>query len=186
MHLIIGLGNPGKEYENTRHNIGFKAIDELSKDLNISFSKDQYKARIGLGEWSGDKIILAKPQTFMNLSGESVGELARWHKIPASNIIIIYDDMDIPVGDIRVRSSGADGGHNGMRSIISHLNTKDFPRIRIGIGRPSAGDDPSEYVLSKFTKDEARMCEGSLMSARDAAKMIVTDGIDAAMNEFNK
>jgi peptidyl-tRNA hydrolase, PTH1 family len=186
MHLIIGLGNPGKEYENTRHNMGYKAIDELSKDLNIGFSKDIHKAQVGVGEWSGNKLILAKPQTFMNLSGESVGELARWHKIPASNIIIIYDDMDIPLGEVRIRASGADGGHNGMKSIISHLGTKDFPRIRIGIGRPDAGKDPSEYVLSRFTKQEAGIGEMSAMSAKDAAKMIITDGIDAAMNRYNK
>jgi PTH1 family peptidyl-tRNA hydrolase len=186
MYLIIGLGNPGKEYENTRHNIGFKSIDRLAKAMNIEITKDQHKALTGQGLIEGHKVILAKPQTFMNISGESVGELARWHKIPPSHVIVVYDDMDLPVGQIRIRKAGSDGGHNGMKSIISHLNTSDITRVRVGIGRPLDGVDPSDHVLSTFTKAESAESDIASESAASAVKHILANGIDATMNEYNK
>jgi PTH1 family peptidyl-tRNA hydrolase len=186
MYVIVGLGNPGREYEKTRHNIGFKVIDGLAKDLDIPLSRTSSRAIVGQGMLGEHKVVLAKPQTFMNLSGESVRELAQWNKVEPSHIIIIYDDMDIPVGSVKIRKTGSDGGHKGMASVISQLKTSDIPRIRVGIGRPTGNTDPADHVLTQFTREESADMDLSIILAKDAAVKMVKDGMDAAMNEYNK
>lgn len=189
MFLIVGLGNPGKEYEWTRHNLGHRAIDRISKDLGISVTKGMCRALTGQGSAFGHKIILAKPQTYMNLSGESVLELLQWFKIESTKLIVIYDDLDTGIGDIRLRPKGNSGGHKGIESVIDRLGTTDFARIRIGIGRPIGRpleDNGSEYVLSRVPKEEMEEIDASIVSAAEAAMEIVKNGLDAAMNKYNK
>jgi len=184
--LIIGLGNPGKKYENTRHNVGFDTIDYLAQKYNIRLSKIGFKAVYGEGEIEGIRIILLKPQTFMNLSGESVRDIVAWYKIPLERVIIIYDDIDLDSGKIRVRSKGSSGTHNGMKSIIYQLQAEEFPRIRIGIDRPPEKWDLADYVLSKFSKGDREIIEQSIEKAAKAAIMVATSGAEKAMNNFNK
>jgi PTH1 family peptidyl-tRNA hydrolase len=185
MFLIVGLGNPGKQYELSRHNIGFRTIDRLSKDLNIAVSKGQCQAMIGQNAFNGKKIILAKPQTFMNLSGDSVAELVRWFKIDQKHLIVIHDDLDLDVGVLRIRTKGNSGGHNGVESIINRSGTGEFIRIKIGIGREVIGGDNSDYVLSIPPKDQMEILDGSVVTAAEAAAEIVNNGPDAAMNKYN-
>jgi PTH1 family peptidyl-tRNA hydrolase len=188
MYLAVGLGNPGKEYESTRHNIGFMVIDRLSKDLNIAVSKGQCNALIGQGTIGGHKVILAKPQTFMNLSGGSVLELMNWYKIFPSRLILIYDDLDLDVGQIRIRPKGNSGGHKGVNSVIDRLGTTEFARVRIGIGKPDQiieGEIGSDYVLSKIPKSEQEAIAKSILSAAEAVPLIITEGLEAAMNKYN-
>ncbi|NLI60241.1 MAG: aminoacyl-tRNA hydrolase, partial [Clostridiales bacterium] len=154
MYIIAGLGNPGLRYANSRHNIGFIALDMLADKLGIEVKKAKHKALIGEGFYQGEKILLAKPQTYMNLSGESILDLRNWYKVKDSRIIIIYDDIDLDVGVVRIRPSGSAGTHNGMKSIIYQLNSQDFPRVRLGIGRPPEGWDLKDYVLSTFKDEE--------------------------------
>jgi len=185
MHLIVGLGNPDKEHELTRHNIGFKVIDLLSGKLGIGVSKGQCQAIIGQGSIGGTKVILAKPQTYMNLSGQSVLELVRWFKIEQNRTIIIHDDLDLDVGRILIRAKGNSGGHKGVESVIQSLQTTEFMRIRIGIGRESIGGDNSNYVLSPFTGEQLEGIERAVVLAAEAAVDIVTGGPDIAMNKYN-
>jgi PTH1 family peptidyl-tRNA hydrolase len=188
MYLVIGLGNPGKEYELARHNIGFRVIDRLSKDLQIPVSKGQCNALIGQGTIGGHKVILAKPQTFMNLSGGSVLELMNWYKIFPSHLILIYDDLDLDVGQIRIRPKGNSGGHKGVDSVIDRLGTTEFARVRIGIGKPDQiieGEKGSDYVLSKIPKSEQEAIAKSILSAAEAVPLIITEGLEAAMNKYN-
>ena len=183
--IIAGLGNPGNKYENTRHNVGFRSIDMLSQKYGIKVERLKHKALTGDGSIKGERVILVKPQTFMNLSGESVREIAEWYKLPMENIIVIYDDVDLPVGTVRIRPKGSSGTHNGMKSVIYQLQSDNFPRIRIGIGKAPEGWDLADYVLSRFGDEEAKMITQSIVRAADAAAAIVTDGISVAMNLYN-
>lgn len=186
MKLIAGLGNPTKEYENTRHNIGFMAVDGLAAAYSISVMTLKHKALIGKGMIEGEKVILAKPVTYMNLSGEAVREIADYYKIPAEDIIVIYDDISLDVGFMRIRKKGSAGGHNGIKSIIAHLGTEDFPRIKVGIGEKRPGQELADYVLGRFPKDEREMLEKVLDDVKRAVALMVRDDIGEAMNLYNK
>ncbi len=186
MFLIAGLGNPGTKYDNTRHNVGFNTIDQLSVKLNIKLSKIGFKGVYGEGEVDGTRVILLKPQTFMNLSGESIRDISAWYKLPMENILVIYDDIDLEPGKIRVRPKGSSGTHNGMKSIIYQLQSDAFPRIRIGIGRAPERWDLADYVLSKFSKEDREVINGSIEKAAEAALTVVRNGVEKAMNCFNK
>lgn len=186
MFLIVGLGNPGTKYAETRHNVGFDAIDYLAAQYNIKITKLKNKALIGDGIIQGNKVVLAKPQTFMNLSGESVYELSRYYKIKPENIIVIYDDINLPVGSIRIREKGSDGGHNGMKSIIYMINTIEFPRVRIGVGLPDNKDyDLADYVLSRFSKEEKQEIISAINTCPDAICTIMQAGAQIAASKFN-
>ncbi len=188
MYLVVGLGNPGKEYEFTRHNIGFRVIDRISKDLNTAVSKSQCRTLIGHASSAGHKVILAKPQTFMNLSGDSVSELVKWHKIEKDRIIVIYDDLDLDVGKLRIRPKGNSGGHKGVESIIDRLGTTEFIRVRIGIGRPDKiilKENGSDYVLSNIPRKEQEAIDQAILSAAEAVAKIIGNSLEAAMNEYN-
>jgi PTH1 family peptidyl-tRNA hydrolase len=182
--LIVGLGNPGREYADNRHNVGFQCLNRLAEAWGLSFNKRKHKALLARGEMAGLKAILAKPQTFMNLSGEAVERLARSYNVPPEDILVIYDDLDLPLGKIRLRPRGGSGGHKGMNSIIEHLGTDAFPRLRVGIGRPTHGD-PVDYVLEDFAPDERMAMEEAYERAISAVELWLTQGIVAAMNRYN-
>ena len=184
-YVIIGLGNPGKEYENTRHNMGFRAIDVLSSDENIEISRNKFHALIGRGRIAGKKVILVKPQTYMNRSGQAAREAAMYFDVPSQNLIVIYDDIDLPAGSIRIRKSGGAGTHNGMKSVVEQLGTKDFVRIRIGVGGAEDGEDLVDRVIGKVPKAEQELLDEAAAEAAKAAKDIITDGVDNAMNRHN-
>ncbi len=185
MYIIVGLGNPGKQYEATRHNVGFIAIDEIAKRLNIKVDRLKFKALIGEGRIGSEKIVLAKPQTFMNLSGQSVVELMNYYKVPRENLIVLYDDIDIEVGKLRIRHKGSAGTHNGMKNIIYLLGFDDFPRIRIGVSKPRPQQDLASFVLSKFDKDEIPKMIESIETAAVATIEAVESTVDIAMNKYN-
>lgn len=185
LYLIVGLGNPGSRYRNTKHNVGFGAIDYLAEEYGVKINKIKFKSVYGELNVSGEKVILMKPQTFMNKSGESVREAKEYFKIPTENIIVIQDDIDLAVGALRIRRKGSAGSHNGMKSIIYLLKEDEFPRVKIGIGRQEPGRDLADYVLSGFRKEDAQDVEDAIKKAGDASIAIVRDGIDKAMNEFN-
>lgn len=185
MYIIVGLGNPTKEYEKTRHNAGFQVIDVLGDKLNTEVNEKKNKALCGRGIIDGEKVILAKPQTFMNLSGESVRAISDYYKVEPENIIIIYDDVSLAPGQLRVRTKGSAGGHNGIKSIIAHLGTQEFPRIRVGVGEKPKGMDLADYVLGRFSKEESQIMEEAFKEAAEAACLLITEGPDAAMNHFN-
>lgn len=184
--MIVGLGNPGQEYSGTRHNAGFIVVDELARQWEIDDWRSRQDALVAEYRGSGETVLLVKPQTFMNLSGTAVGALARWHKIPAEDITVIYDDMDLPAGRLRLRMKGGSGGHKGIESILVHLGQENFSRIRVGIGRPPAGWEVVNYVLSRFTTEEAPFMETAVKRAAQAAETIVDKGIAKAMNLFNQ
>jgi PTH1 family peptidyl-tRNA hydrolase len=184
-YLLIGLGNPGREYKDTRHNIGFMMIELLAERLGARGMKLQSKAIVTSAMYEDRKLILAKPQTYMNLSGHSVQGLLHYYKIPHSHLLVAHDDMDIPFGTIRIRPSGGPGGQRGMASTIELLGTKDFPRLRLGIGRPPGRMDPKNYVLQNFSKDELKTLPEILSRAADAALEFVMNGLNAAMNKYN-
>jgi len=184
-YLIVGLGNPGREYKHTRHNIGFMTIDKLAVDLSIRLSKVQSKALIATALLDGRKLILVKPQTFMNLSGQSVISLLRFYRIPLEQMIVIHDDIDLPVGTIRIRPGGGSAGQRGLASIIEKLGTQAFPRLRIGVGRPPGRMDAADYVLQDFTKAEQPVMEKVIAEASQAARTFVLEGLDKAMNTYN-
>jgi PTH1 family peptidyl-tRNA hydrolase len=183
--LLIGLGNPGREYKDTRHNFGFMLIDRIAVRLNARGMKVQSKAIVMTSAYEERKLILAKPQTFMNLSGQSVQGLAHFYKVPFTNMMVLSDDLDIPFGTIRIRASGGPGGQRGMASIIEKLGTKDFPRLRLGIGRPPGRMDPAAYVLQNFSRDEMQTLSEVLDHGAEAVFAFVTHGLNKAMNEFN-
>jgi peptidyl-tRNA hydrolase, PTH1 family len=183
--LLIGLGNPGREYADTRHNFGFMLIDRLAVRLNARGMKVQSKAIIMNANYEERKLILAKPQTYMNLSGQSVQGLIHFYKIPLTNVMILSDDLDLPFGTIRIRASGGPGGQRGLSSILERLGTKDVPRLRLGIGRPPGRMDPSNYVLQNFSKSDMQALSEILDHAADAVLAFVSDGLNKAMNEFN-
>lgn len=186
MKIIAGLGNPTKEYEGTRHNIGFSVIDKLADKYNISMNEKKHKAICGKGIIEGEKVILLKPQTYMNLSGESVVDAVNFYKVdPEEDVIIIYDDIDLDVGKLRIRAKGSAGGHNGMKNIIAHLGTQVFPRIRVGVGAKPKDWDLADYVLGRFPKEELPEIEAGRETACEAVKIIVSQGVEAAMNRIN-
>lgn len=186
MHIIVGLGNPSREYEGTRHNIGFDAITRLSDDYRIPLNMKKHKAICGTGYMEGQKVILAQPQTYMNLSGESVRQLVDFYKVPASNVIIIYDDISLDVGQLRVRPKGSAGGHNGIKSIISHLGTQEFPRIRVGVGNKPDGWDLADYVLGRFSRDEEPVVRLALGRVSHACTDLLVYGMEYTMNQYNR
>jgi len=184
-YLIIGLGNPGREYKDNRHNIGFMVIDRIAVRLNAQGIKVQAKAIVTNALVQERKLILAKPQTYMNLSGQSVQGLLHFYKIPIENLIVAHDDLDLPFGTIRIRPGGGPGGQRGMASTIEQLGTKDFPRLRLGIGRPPGRMDPKDYVLQDFSKEDQKLLPEVLDRAADAALTFITDGLNKAMNKYN-
>ncbi len=186
MHIIVGLGNPTDKYQATRHNIGWDAITRISDDYGISLDMKKHKAICGKGSIAGEKVVLAKPITYMNLSGESVRELMDFYKVTPEEVIVIYDDISLEVGQLRLRTKGSAGGHNGIKSIISHMGTDEFPRIKIGVGDKPKGWDLADYVLGRFAPEEQETMRQTLKDTSDAVKTILTDGIDAAMNQYNK
>lgn len=185
MYIIVGLGNPSKQYEGTRHNAGFMTLDVLADRYNIDISEKKHKALCGKGVIEGNKVVLLKPQTFMNLSGESVRAAADFYKVAPEEIIVIYDDISLEPGQLRVRKKGSAGGHNGMKNIIAHLGTQDFPRIRVGVGEKPAGMDLADYVLGRFSKGERELLKEAFKEGAQAAVAILCDGIESAMNQFN-
>ena len=186
MYLIAGLGNPTREYEKTRHNVGFEAIDILADKAGTTVTEKKHKALYGKGYIGGQKVILAKPQTYMNLSGESIREIADFYKIEPENIIILCDDINLSEGQLRIRLKGSAGGHNGLKNIISHLGTQEFPRIRIGVGEKPRGMDLADYVLGRFPKEQQGVMEEAYRDAGEAACLMIEDGADAAMNHYNR
>lgn len=187
MYIIAGLGNPSREYAHTRHNVGFDALDILADKNNISIDTVKFKALIGKGMIGSEKVILIKPQTYMNLSGESLREVVGYFKIdPTSELIVIYDDIYLEPGNIRIRKNGSAGGHNGMKSIIGCLGTQDFARVRIGVGEKPKGYDLADYVLSHFSKEEKEDMQDGMIKAANSIEMIITGDIDGAMTEYNR
>jgi PTH1 family peptidyl-tRNA hydrolase len=184
-YLLIGLGNPGREYRDSRHNVGFMLIDRIAVRLGARGMKVQSKAIVTTVTHEDRKLILAKPQTYMNLSGQSVQGLIHFYKLPLANVLIAYDDLDIPFGTIRIRPAGGPGGQRGMASTIEHIGTDDFPRLRIGIGRPPGRMDPAAYILQDFTRAEMKILSEILDRAADAALEFVVNGLDKAMNKYN-
>lgn len=184
-YLLVGLGNPGREYKDTRHNFGFMLIDRLAVRLNARGLKVQSKAIVTSVTYEDRKLILAKPQTYMNLSGQSVQGLLHFYKIPLTNVMVLSDDLDIPFGTIRIRAEGGPGGQRGLSSVIESLGTKDFPRLRLGIGRPPGRMDPANFILQNFSRDEMKTLSEVLDRAADAALEFVMNGLDKAMNKFN-
>lgn len=187
MYIIAGLGNPGKEYDNTRHNIGFAAIDYIAETYGISVDDKKFKAKIGKGMIEGEKVILLKPQTYMNLSGESIRLALDFFKVDEkTELLVLFDDISLDVGQLRIRKKGSAGGHNGLKNIISHLGHDSFQRIKIGVGEKPKGYDLADYVLGHFSKDEMKRMDETVIQVNQAVKSIVTDGIENAMNQFNK
>jgi PTH1 family peptidyl-tRNA hydrolase len=185
--LIVGLGNPGDEYSRHRHNIGFRVVEALARAHGLAFSREKgAKAHVARGRIAGRPVILAKPQTFMNLSGQAVGRLSRAHGIPPECILVVYDDLDLPLGRLRLRPEGGSGGHKGMRSIIDTLGTQAFPRLRVGIDRPPGQMDPADYVLHPFGNDQKPFVAGAVERAVAAVELWLAEGIVAAMDKFNR
>lgn len=182
--LIVGLGNPGREHRHNRHNVGFMTIDRIAAISNIGVTRVQNKALVGDGRFAGRSVILVKPQTYMNRSGDAVGPLARYYRVSPEATLVIYDDIDLQPGVIRLREKGGSGGHNGMRSLIQHLG-QDFPRLRLGVGRPAGKMPPSAYVLQDFGREEQELLGSMLDEAVDAVKTFITEGIDIAMTRHN-
>jgi len=193
MKLIIGLGNPGRKYARSRHNIGFMCLNRFARKHGIRFDRRQGKSRIGSGEVAGSEVVLARPQTFMNLSGQAVNRLVKKFKVGLDDIIVIYDDLDLPPGKIRIRPGGSSAGHKGIESIIAHLGSADFVRIRVGIGRPNTSEggravseaDIIDFVLSEFTPIEKRIMRRVIPQVSEAILCLLTEGAIAAMNRFN-
>ncbi len=185
MYAIIGLGNPGAQYKGTRHNVGFDTIDCLAQRNNAKVTKIKFKALYGETQIANEKVLLVKPQTYMNRSGESVLELCKFYKIPIENIIVIVDDVDIKFGSLRIRAKGSAGTHNGLKSIIYLLQSDNFPRVKIGVGKPNEHQDLADFVLSGFSKDHRMIIDNTIEQAARAVEKIITSGISAAMNEFN-
>ena len=184
--LLVGLGNPGSKYESTRHNMGFLAVDGLARRKGFRFNKLRFRA--WTAEWmvNGEKVLVMKPQTYMNLSGESVGEAARFYKIPADHVVVISDDISLPVGKLRIRTGGSAGGHNGLKNIIQHLGTDGFPRIKVGVGMPEHPDhEMIDWVIGKPQGEEAKLLRAALDRAAEAALCLMEQGADTAMNRFN-
>ena len=186
MKIVVGLGNPGAEYSATRHNVGFLAVEELAKRWEISSWRSRHEALVAEYRENSESVLLVKPQTYMNLSGVAVGEISRWYKLKADDVIVIYDDLDLPVGKLRLRPQGGSGGHRGIESILAHLGTENFYRVRIGIGRPPAGWETANYVLGRFSPEEAPKVADTIVKAAEAVEYILKHGITKAMNIYSK
>ena len=184
--LIVGLGNPGQKYEHTRHNMGFLTVDLLAEEAGVKLNKVKFKAAYNILNFAGCKCLVMKPQTYMNLSGEAVREAVQFYKIPADRVLVIYDDISLPVGKLRVRPSGSAGGHNGIKNIIAHLGTQEFPRVKIGVGAPSGGgDEMIDWVIGAPSQAERKILAESFEKAIGAAECIIQKGCQQAMNSFN-
>ena len=183
--LIVGLGNPGLAYRHNRHNVGFMVADALANKLEIPLKRVKFKAQIGNGKLEDIPIIIAKPLTFMNKSGEAVAPLVRYFKVPLERLLVIHDDMDLPLGTLRMRPSGGSAGHNGMLSIFDKLGTNAIPRLRVGIGRPPGRMDPADYVLQDFPKSDEELLKMVIAQACEAALAFITNGLEKAMNTYN-
>jgi len=184
-HLIVGLGNPGARYARNRHNVGFHCLQRLASVHGLEFSRRRKRACVAIGAIAGKRVVLAMPQTFMNESGRSVAPLVRFFKLPLQRLLVVYDDLDLPVGTIRLRVKGGSGGHRGMQSIIQHLGSQTFPRLRIGIGRPPGQMDPADYVLQDFSLEEQPVVEDALECAVSAVQTWLEEGIEQAMGRYN-
>lgn len=184
MKLIVGLGNPGKDYDKTRHNIGWDLIDALASASGIKVDKREHKALTGKGMIAGESVLLVKPQTFMNLSGEAVGALVRYYDVPLTDLLVLTDDIHLPVGKIRLRGRGSSGGQNGLKSIASHLGTQEWARLRLGVGEPPPGLQ-IDWVLSRFSTGDRKIVDETLIIASGAVDVWLKDGIETAMNRFN-
>ena len=184
MKLIVGLGNPGRRYQGTRHNIGARVIDTLARRHHVALREEGW-ADVGALTLDGARVLLARPQTYVNVSGTAVADLRRRHRLPLENLLVAFDDLDLPVGQIRLRAKGGHGGHNGMRSIIEALGSEEFARLRVGIARPPEGVDPADYVLSRFSKEEQARLDEAVERAADAVEAFVRRGIEAAMSASN-
>lgn len=185
MYLIVGLGNPEEDYSNTRHNMGFHTINKLAKQYDIEVTKNKFKGLYGSGIIEGEKVILLKPQTFMNLSGESIKEMIQFYKIGIEQLIVIYDDIDIEPGSIKIRKAGGPGTHNGMKSVVNELNTQNFKRIRVGIGMPKEKENLIEYVIGAISEEDKEKLDKGTELAKEAVIEIIKSGIDITMNQFN-
>jgi len=185
VYLVVGLGNPGREYRDSRHNVGFMVIDQLAEDLSIRMTRVQNKSIVGTGNIDGVKVVLVKPKTFMNLSGSAVASLVRFYKIPLDCVLVIHDDIDLPFGTLRLRPGGGSAGQKGVQSIIERLGTEQFPRLRVGVGRPPGRKEGAHYVLQNFSKAEWDELRVILKEAAEAVKVFICHGIDQAMNHFN-
>lgn len=185
MIVIVGLGNPGGKYSLTRHNVGFDVIDLVGKKLDIKVNKVKFKALIGEGTWGGQRIVLVKPSTYMNLSGESIRPLMDFYKLDPRDLMVVLDDIDIEFGTLRIKKKGSAGTHNGLKSIISHIGTDQFPRLKIGIGQKPPSYDLADFVLSKFSKSERIIIDEAIANAADAIDEFIIRGIDSAMNKYN-
>lgn len=185
MYVVVGLGNPGKKYDITRHNIGFEVVDEMARQHQIKMTKTKFKAVVGEGNISGEKVLLVKPQTYMNLSGESVMKIMDYYHLSLENLIVVYDDIDVDTGKLRIRKKGSGGSHNGMRNIIYLLKEDGFPRVRIGVGRPQNGQNLADYVLGRFSKSEQELLIPIVKDAVSAIETIVKEDVDLAMNRYN-
>jgi len=184
--LIVGLGNPGQKYEKTRHNMGFLTVEMLAEEKGVKLNKVKFKSAYNIMNFAGCKCLVMKPQTYMNLSGEAVREAVQFYKIPADHVLVIYDDISLPVGKLRVRPTGSAGGHNGIKNIIAHLGTQDFPRIKIGVGAPAGGgDEMVDWVIGAPSQAERKVLVESFKRAIQAAERIIQDGCQKAMNDFN-
>jgi PTH1 family peptidyl-tRNA hydrolase len=184
-YLIAGLGNPGRQYRSNRHNVGFMVLDKLAERLGVSFSRVESQALVTKADFEGNRLILVKPQTFMNLSGQAVVSLARFYKVPDDNLMVVFDDVDLPFGMLRLRPGGGSGGQKGMASIIERLGTQDFPRLRFGIDRPPGRMDAADYVLQDFSRSQIEFLPSLLDRAVEAILLFVDQGLEAAMNKFN-
>ncbi len=186
MKIIAGLGNPGKEYENTRHNVGFEIVDKLAAKIGATSFGKEGKALVAKGFIAGEKVLLVKPQTYMNLSGEAIRALLDFYKLdPEESLIVVSDDIDLPVGHIRIRKNGSAGGHNGLKNIILHTGTTQFPRLRMGVGQKPEGYDLADYVLGHFSGEEKKEMEQSFLQAADALELMVREDVSLAMNRYN-
>ena len=186
MFIIAGLGNPDEKYQGTRHNVGFDVVDRLAEKYQIAVDTKKHRALIGKGVIEGQKVLLVKPQTYMNLSGESIRSLVEYYKIdPEEELLVIYDDISLEVGQLRIRRKGSAGGHNGIKNIIAHLGTQEFPRIKVGVGDKPPRMDLADYVLSRLSKEDREKMEQAFKDAADAVEVMITEGADAAMNRFN-
>lgn len=183
-YLIAGLGNPGAQYQNTRHNVGFRVIDRLAEEHRIDVRAVEKRALVGYGSIGEDPVVLAKPQTFMNLSGESVVPLLRMLQLTPQDLVVVSDEMDLPLGRLRIRREGSAGGHNGLKSLIQHLGTQEFTRVRLGVGRPAEGGN-IDHVLGKFERDEIVPAQELVQRAAEAVEAILSEGVDAAMARYN-
>lgn len=185
MKIIVGLGNPGFQYEYTRHNIGFLIVDRLAQRWGATFSKSKFNALVAETRYGNDKIILLKPQAFMNLSGQAVGAVVNWHKANAEDVMVVYDDLDLDFSRLKFRPKGSSGGHNGIKSLISHLGTEIFPRLKFGVERPLNGQDTASWVLSNFPKEQLAELAQAIEQSCDAVEYYLDQGMEAAMNKYN-